>query len=46
MLTFVRVDTLGAVPKLALGRGLTGRNWPLWCSNSPMVCGDHKGFFP
>ena len=44
MLTFGRVDTLGAVPKLALGRGLTGRNWPLWCSKLPMVF-DHKGFF-
>ena len=30
VLTFVRVDTLDAVPKLALGRGLTGRDWPLW----------------
>ena len=28
-LTLVRVDTLGAVPKLGLVRGSTGRNWPL-----------------
>ena len=44
-MTLESVDTLGAVPRLALGRGSTWRNWPLWNSNYPMVC-DREGFFP